>query len=157
MHDDDEDKMAESLGVTPVPKVVQEPKLPVKAVDPDQAREDRIDENIDNDYEVARANFHDIINTGSEALKELLTLSTQSQSARAYEVLSHTMKTLVDANRELVNLSKDLKRDIHKIQEENPTSTNNTNNNLYIGTSTDLIDMLDTLVHGKGKTIDHDE
>ena len=101
--------------------------------------------NIDNDYNIARANFHDIINTGGEALEELLQISVKSQHPRAYEVLSTTMKTLVDANRELVNLSRELKNDIEQKKNTSSYREGNTTNNLYVGTPDELMEVLDTL------------
>lgn len=100
-------------------------------------------EEAENDYDYARENMYNVIEKGTAALEELLGVATQSQHPRAYEVLATTMKTLVDANKELVQLSK------KKVEEEksndDPQSGsggNVTNNNLFVGTTHDLLKVL---------------
>lgn len=100
-------------------------------------------EEAENDYDYARENMYNVIEKGTAALEELLGVATQSQHPRAYEVLATTMKTLVDANKELVQLSK------KKVEEEksndDPQSGSGgsvTNNNLFVGTTHDLLKVL---------------
>lgn len=97
----------------------------------------------ENDYDYARENMYNVIEKGTSALEELLSVATQSQHPRAYEVLASTMKTLVDANKELVQLSK------KKVEEEKGNDDpqigsggNVTNNNLFVGTTHDLLKVL---------------
>jgi hypothetical protein len=91
------------------------------------------------DIELARKNIKDIIVKGGESLDEILALAKQSESARSFEVASTLMKTLLDANKDFVDMS--MKRKYAK--EETPASTQNnvTNNNLIISTA-DLLKML---------------
>lgn len=91
------------------------------------------------DIELARNNIKDIIVKGGQSLDELLVLAKQSESARSFEVASTMMKTLLDANKDFVEMS--MKRKYAK--EETPASTQNnvTNNNLIISTA-DLLKML---------------
>ncbi len=91
------------------------------------------------DIELARKNIKDIIVKGGESLDELLVLAKQSESARSFEVASTMMKTLLDANKDFVEMS--MKRKYAK--EETPASTQNnvTNNNLILSTA-DLLKML---------------
>lgn len=91
------------------------------------------------DYDYARKNLYDTIEKGARALEELLDVATQSQHPRAYEVLSSTMKTLVDANKELVNLSK---KKADETQEQSGSTNTVTNNNLFVGTTHDLLKVL---------------
>lgn len=101
------------------------------------------EEEATNDYEYARKNMYDVIEKGTQALEELLSVATSSQHPRAFEVLSTTMKTLVDANKELVNLSKK-KADEERNSDEPQTGSggNVTNNNLFVGTTHDLLKVL---------------
>ena len=89
------------------------------------------------DYEFARNNLYDIISQGGSALTDMLDVAQQSQSPRAYEVASTLIRTLVDANKDLLNIAvtnKDLTR-----KEEGPQTVNN---NLFVGSSADLLKML---------------
>lgn len=100
-------------------------------------------EEAENDYDYARENMYNVIEKGTAALEELLGVATQSQHPRAYEVLATTMKTLVDANKELVQLSKK-KVDEEKVNDDPQTGSggNVTNNNLFVGTTHDLLKVL---------------
>lgn len=109
-------------------------------------------EQAENDYDYARKNMYDVIEKGTQALEELLGVATQSQHPRAYEVLATTMKTLVDANKELVTLSKK-KVEEEKINDEPQTGSGGvTNNNLFVGTTHDLLKVLaDMRKNGKSQ------
>ena len=92
------------------------------------------------DYEYARRNIYDLIEKGSDALEDMLDYAKQAQSAKAFETVSGMIGNLVDANRKLLHLSKQMK-DIRKdeIRVEQSTSTSNT---MFVGSTTDLLKML---------------
>jgi hypothetical protein len=95
------------------------------------------------DIELARSNIKNIIEQGDESLKEMINLAKQSESPRAFEVASGLMKTLLDANRDFVEMSmkkKYAKEEITKPKEAQ-AATNITNNNLILST-TELLKML---------------
>ena len=92
------------------------------------------------DIELAKANIENIINLGDDAVKEMTEIAKQSESPRAFEVVSTLMKTLLDANKDYVEMS--TKKRYAK--EEDPSadkSTNVTNNNLIVSTA-DLLKMI---------------
>ena len=98
--------------------------------------------NLENlkDIELAKANIENIINLGDDAVREMTEIAKQSESPRAFEVVSTLMKTLLDANKDYVEMS--TKRRYAK--EEDPSadkSTNVTNNNLIVSTA-DLLKMI---------------
>ena len=63
----------------------------------------------------------------------MLDVAKASEHPRAYEVVSTIMKTLVDANKDLVSMSEKKAKDQPK--EENAQVTNN---NLFVGSTADL-------------------
>ena len=94
-----------------------------------------------NDYEYARRNNYDIIERGMSALEDIIDIAKQSESARAFEVATNLMKTMLDANKDLLELAqknKELTRD-DRVPEKQVT-----NNNLFVGSSADLLKMLKT-------------
>ena len=96
------------------------------------------------DIEKARANVERIIGLGDDSLDELINLAKQSESPRAFEVVSGMMKTLLDANRDFVDLSmrkKYAKEEIINPKKEEEAQTNVTNNNLILSTA-DLLKMI---------------
>jgi len=133
--------MAEALGLRPLSEF--EDEEPVKGV-PVVIEENEIviattlDDEVVNDIEKAKANIEDLIDKGGESLDSLLSLARQSESPRAFEVVSTMMKTLIDANKEFVNMSEKKKY----AKEDHPAAqTNITNNNLILST-TDILNML---------------
>jgi hypothetical protein len=96
------------------------------------------------DIEKAKANIEKIIELGDESMQELVSLAKQSESPRAFEVVSVMIKTLLDANREFVEMStrkKYAKEEILNPKAEEQAQTNVTNNNLILST-TDLLKMI---------------
>jgi hypothetical protein len=137
-----DDKIASALGLRPLAEVRdEEHNLPVEVEETSVptiiSEED--DENIQ-DLEIARQNIQGIIATGDDALKEMLSIAKQAESARAFEVVSTLMKTLLDANKDFVDIS--TKKKFAKEEVAAPRQEQNvTNNNLIISTA-DLLKMI---------------
>ena len=92
------------------------------------------------DFEYARQNIKDVISTGQQAMAEIANLAGQTQTARAYEVLTGLMDTLVNASGELLELSKK-----QKDLKQEKTGPETVNNSLFVGSTTDLQRMLDEM------------
>lgn len=131
------DEIANSLGLEPIE--IEHEVMPSKpALAPSLASIDKTDQ-ADRDYQYARDNFYNVIEKGTDALEQMLDLAKASEHPRAYEVVSTIMKTLVDANKDLVSMS-DKKAEEQKA-EEGP-SNQVTNNNLFVGSTAELQQML---------------
>lgn len=90
------------------------------------------------DIELAKANIENIISLGDDSIKEMVEIAKQSESPRAFEVVSTLMKTLLDANKDYVEMS--TKKRYAK-EEANPAKNEVTNNNLIVSTA-DLLKMI---------------
>jgi hypothetical protein len=121
----DKDVIANSLGMNPLPSPPNPVFLP--------AREK-------NDYEYARQNMYDIIEKGSSALEDIVDIAKQSESPRAFEVVTNLIKTLADANKDLMELAKKNKELIKSDQTDDGPKT--VNNNLFVGSSSELLKMI---------------
>lgn len=138
-----DDKLSEALGLRPLleakkdelPVVVEEIEvLPVQAP---VEEDDTI-----RDIEQARGNIKNIIEQGDDALKEMISLAKQSESPRAFEVASTLMKTLLDANKDFVEMSTKKKYAKEELMgPKEAAQTNITNNNLILSTA-DLLKMI---------------
>lgn len=95
-HDDDEE-----LEIHP-PMVVDRKELA-------EPHHESVVENAKEDYEFVRTNLKQIIETNVKGLEGLAKVAQQSESPRAYEVLSTFMKQMADANESLMKLHKDVK------------------------------------------------
>jgi hypothetical protein len=92
-----------------------------------------------NDFEYARENTYSVIEKGMSALEDIIDIAKQSESARAFEVATNLMKTMLDANKDLMQLNKDNK----ELNRDDRTPDKQvTNNNLFVGSSAELLKMI---------------
>ena len=99
---------------------------------PAQKNEADIKDDIHNDYRYARENLYGVIEKGTNALDILVDLANQSQSPRAFEVVSTLIKTLSDTNKDLLEVQSKLK----KLREDE--APKNVTNALFIGNTAEL-------------------
>jgi len=126
------DEIGKSLGLEPLNDVV-EGKVVERTVVP-------TDDKMNKDYEYARSNFYNVIESGTEPLEQMLDVAKASEHPRAYEVVSTIMKTLVDANKDLVAMST---KKVENEEKANPDSSKAvTNNNLFVGSTNELQQLL---------------
>ena len=105
--------------------------LPIKK--PSQVYIDKKD--IKDDYEYSRKTYKDLIDTGVRSLDVLAELARESEHPRAFEVLSKTIKDIGDTTEKLMDLQKS-KKEINKVEAEETKQI--TNNNLFVGSTTEL-------------------
>lgn len=146
-----EDYISQTLGLRPLEEAQKE-DLPVEVEDEETLPAEPVlsvenDENIQ-DIEKARKNIQNIIEQGDDSLREMIDLAKQSESPRAFEVTANLMKTLLDANKDFVDMSTKKK---YAVDEKNgpkeTAQTNVTNNNLILSTA-EMLKMM------KGETED---
>lgn len=143
------DKIAEILDMRPLEeaKEVSDAQLPVEVEQTTSLpaevpntmpvlADEGADENL-RDIELAKKNIENIISLGDNSIKEMVEIAKQSESPRAFEVVSTLMKTLLDANKDYVEMS--TKKRYAK--EEQTPQTQVTNNNLILSTA-DLLKMM---------------
>ena len=141
----DNDKISKALGIRPIKEIKDE----ISRVEPEgyddtlpaevsqgQLVEHEEDEH-QRDLELARQNVKNIIEMGDDAVSEMVEIAKQSESPRAFEVVSTLMKTLLDANKDYVDISSKKKFE----KGDKPQETNVTNNNLIVSTA-DLLKMI---------------
>ena len=89
------------------------------------------------DYEYSRATLMSLVEKGQEAINSILALAQETDSARSFEVVGQLIKTVADATEKLMENQKKL-RDL----EEEKTSGNVTNNALFVGTTSEVLNLL---------------
>lgn len=93
------------------------------------------EQEIDSDYKYARENLYGVIEKGTEALDTLIDLAKASEHPRAFEVVSQLTKTLVDANKDLLDIQKKVK-ELKKVEEKD--APKNVTNALFVGSTAEL-------------------
>lgn len=97
------------------------------------------DEDQQIDYTKSRDTLHKILEIGEESLETIQTLAEESESPRAWEVLSTFMNTLAGAAANL----QDLHKAKIKAKKDNPDEPPSVTNNLvFNGSTKELTDML---------------
>ena len=95
----------------------------------------------ENDFEMARRIKHDLLVKGSEALEDMIEVAKSTEHPRAYEVLSGMIKNVGEVSDSLMDIHKK-KKDYDKPDEKIKELPNTTNNNVFIGSTSDLQRML---------------
>ena len=131
-----EKSMAEVFDVTPT--VVEERKkesLPVLK----DGKEQELQQDLTDAYEQSKENLQGIIDQGKEAMGEILEIAKAGQHPRAFEVYGTLLKNMVDANKELLAIQKQI-REMEGIKKE--TSSTNIDKAIFIGSTNELNKLL---------------
>lgn len=98
--------MEKIFDVTPIePK--EQPLVPVENKSP----VDNLDlkQDLADSYEQTKSNLQDLIDSGKDAMEELRQIASAGQHPRAFEVYATLLKNMVDANKELLNVQKQMR------------------------------------------------
>jgi hypothetical protein len=90
------------------------------------------------DYEYSRAQLHNLVMKGQEAVDGILDVARASDHPRAYEVAGQLIKHVADTADKLIDLQKKMK-DLDTEEKKGPTSVTNA---LFVGTSSELQKLL---------------
>tara|TARA_R100000458_G_scaffold58568_1_gene66908 strand:+ start:626 stop:1090 length:465 start_codon:yes stop_codon:yes gene_type:complete len=125
-------KLSEALDIEYNEKEIQ--KTEPKAIKPYEPE-------LNKDYRDVRDNLHHIIDSGQVAIDGILRVASEGESPRAYEVVSQLIKSVSEANKDLIDLHKKMK-DIKKEDPDSQQAHNITNNTLFVGSTKELQDMV---------------
>lgn len=98
----------------------------------------KTEKGLDTDFEYAKDNIKMLIANGSEAIEEILKVAKAGDQPRAYEVVSQLLKTVADMNKDLLELHQRAKN----VKKETVNVKNTTNNSIYVGSTSDLQDLI---------------
>lgn len=135
-----EQNLNDLFEIAPDTITISESKSPVVIENNLPAATSDNNRDIETDYRYARENLYEIIENGSHALNELVEIAKASEHPRAFEVVASLMKTLTEANKDLLEIQskvKKLKQD--EITQQGP---NNVTNALFVGSTSELQSML---------------
>ena len=107
------------------------------------------DKSVSDDADEARLNIKKLVATGMSAIEHAFDVSVQSESPRAFEVLSTMMKTVADMNSQLLDIH-DKKKKLNSKEPSAQQGANNvTNNAIFVGTTSDLNKIIMERLNGK--------
>ena len=128
--------MDEIFGIEPKPIETKQPEtqiVPAKSSLPINVEDDLTD-----DYQQSRENLQGIIDQGKEAMEDILRIARESEHPRAFEVYGTLLKNMVDANKELLNIQKQM-RDMNGKKEVNNTTIDKA---IFVGSTNELSKLL---------------
>ena len=105
-------------------------------------------DSVDSDAEIASANLKKLIVLGQDAAERAAAVAEESESPRAYEVLSTLLKTMSDMNIQMLDIHEKKKK--IKTSVDQPPAQGGTVNNtsVFVGTTAGLMELLEQ--HRKG-------
>ena len=112
-----ENSMEDIFDLKPLDEVPQSKSVSILS-----AKEPNLKTDLNVAYNETQKNLLNIIDQGSEAMESILQIAKEGQHPRAFEVYSGLLKNVVDANKELLNIQKQM-RDMDGVKKE----TTNTN------------------------------
>ena len=130
------DNLENSLNIDKVETEVVRRKPPVEIVVSDEVKENKKKLDQNKDYVEVRDNLKNIIGTGLEAIDGILSVASEGESPRAYEVVSQLIKSVTDANKDLIGLHKQM-QDLDE-QGGGKTTGPITNNSIFVGSTKEL-------------------
>jgi hypothetical protein len=136
----DDDPIGKALGLTPIEKEVDAVAKIIAEAHDDSAKQD---------FEIARANIHNMIENGSEAMVKLAQIADSSQHPRAFEVLAKLMDTMLNANEKLLALQTKI-REISAADAPMSEKAKTINNNLFVGSTAELQKVLKDMKNNGG-------
>jgi hypothetical protein len=121
--------------VTPIEEVKKEklPTVSAKYNKPD------IESDLTDAYQQSRENLQGIIDQGQEAMHEILEIAKAGQHPRAFEVYGGLLKNMVDANKELLSIQKQMREMDNTKKETNNTTIDKA---IFVGSTADLGKLL---------------
>lgn len=99
------------------------------------------EKDLQKDYRTVRKNLRDIVKKGTEAIDGILMVASEGQNPRAYEVVSQLIKSVSDANKDLLQLHKQMK-EIRKEDDNIVRGPSTVNNSIFVGSTKELQELL---------------
>ena len=121
--------------------IVPSAPMPIVKIETPPLTDEYLAKDLKHDYETVRKNLRELVESGKNALDGVLAVAQEGDSPRAYEVVAQMIKTLSETNRDLLDMH-DKMKGIRKT--ENNTTNNTTTNAIYVGSTRDLQDIINS-------------
>jgi hypothetical protein len=126
------EEIGNSLGIPFVP----EKKEQTNIVKVDAPKDDK----SESDFQEVRKNLRNLIATGEEAIEGILKVAQEGDSPRAYEVAATLIKTVSEINKDIIDIHQKMKA----MEQTKVVQHNTTNNSIFVGSTSDLQDLINS-------------
>ena len=137
-----EKSMEEIFDVTPFqgnPNIDQNKQVTLTPEPRSYESEPDLKGDLNDAYQQSKENLQDLIDNGKEAMEELLAIAKEGQHPRAYEVYGTLLKNMVDANKELLSIQKQMRDMDNNRQKAGDTKIDKA---IFVGTAAELNKLL---------------
>jgi hypothetical protein len=131
-------KMADVFDIIPTTIKQEKKSMPLST----KYNEPDLKQDLTDAYQQSKENLQGIIDQGSEAMEEILNIAKAGQHPRAFEVYGTLLKNMVDANKELLNIQKQM-RDMDEDKKKQSGTT--IDKAIFVGSTAEL----NKLIKGK--------
>ena len=134
--------MEQIFDVTPFqgnPNIDQDKQVTLTTAPKSYEMEPDLKSDLVDAYEQSKDNLQELIDNGKEAMEELLAIAKEGQHPRAYEVYGTLLKNMVDANKELLSIQKQMRDMDNNRQKAGDTKIDKA---IFVGTAADLNKLL---------------
>ena len=125
--------MEKIFDVTPVDTQDKKAALPAIRVE----EEPDLKTDLTDAYQQTKDNLQELIDSGKDAMEEILQIAKAGQHPRAFEVYGTLLKNVVDANKELLAVQKQM-----RTMDGKQTSETKIDKAIFVGTTEELNKML---------------
>jgi hypothetical protein len=127
--------LSDVFDIAPIPEDKKE-KLSTVLV---KYNEPDLKQDLTDAYQQSKENLQGIIDQGQEAMEEILNIAKAGQHPRAFEVYGGILKNMVDANKELLNIQKQMRE---MDEEKKKNSGTNIDKAIFVGSTSELSKLL---------------
>jgi DNA-binding ferritin-like protein len=133
-------KMTEIFDVTPTVVKVETTTTQKKELIP--VSPETLNDDLGDAYQQSKENLQELIDQGKEAMEEILQIAKVGQHPRAFEVYGTLLKNVVDANKELLAIQKQMREMDNKSKDKGGTQIDKA---IFVGSTAEL----NKLIKGK--------
>jgi hypothetical protein len=130
--------LSEVFDVEPLKEVKEEKKEKLPVLQQNYNEPD-MKQDLTDAYQQSKENLQAIIDQGKEAMEEILQIAKVGQHPRAFEVYGTILKNMVDANKELLAIQKQMRDMDPKSKSESNTTIDKA---IFVGSTSELSKLL---------------
>jgi len=129
--------MEKIFDVTPMKaeEVTEKKQMPLQV----HYKEPDMKQDLTDAYQQSKENLQEIIDQGKDAMEEILQVAKAGQHPRAFEVYGTLLKNMVDANKELLNIQKQMRDMDGKKKDAGDTKIDKA---IFVGSTAELNKLL---------------
>lgn len=137
-----EDSMSEIFDVAPKAAVTPSAPVPVVIEAPTEfGSPARLETDLDADYEESRKTLKELVKKGNDAIDHLLSIATETEHPRAFEVVATLIKNTADANEKLLATQKSM-REMKGMTAKRDSGNVSVDKAIFIGSTSELNKLL---------------